>query len=1371
MKVHCPIPGCNWSRPLTVLNQTEEQIYGEAKSLISNHKRTSKGCFQFMCSCGDRFTKQFSLNRHMTSKSLSTVRGSAQQPHCQLSYVSIITRDNHKILNVDTLDDTDEPIRNFAAFGNPNEIVYGSNIGRNKTTINVPSHATSEFVRAGTKVRQIATTRPSKRPKQFGSDDIDDSPLPFDDELDDTMCTFISEPADVTLTSSSSKRNKTTSSSRTTRSTTQKAKNIGLLSSFTDEETNDRRSYTGRNDVEIPNAITMDAPDDDINEETHACRRSTRLINRQMNNEEVTSKSSSTGSSVARPADDQQSQISSNQETQSSSISLTDDQFFTIHDERSDNDQPELNINGVNGNMLDDEDSIDIGWGGDDSYDDEDPDDLDLDFDPFAARPDIIPELERILQNLSLKDEVYGNSSALPPYNNNELPIRTEEEMALVNTKVRSYVRQIKRHRRNVSLTPLEHMKYLEILVEMNRSNAPASLFDKIGKLIFTNFGPSDEDSAPTKEKLMTWIEKKVHPPELIHLSKPKKTVLSDCPSGRSVAITHFDYEYQLALLLSNEEIMNPENLLFPNKDDPFELTPEDGPLEDVNSGFFHHKMTRAICKYRNDLLFPFVDFCDGTNVSRNSLEPYLRCLGIFNRKTRNKPESWFALGFFEPLVNFSPLDPNQKYETTDKLNDYHHVLKFLMQDCVRLEQSGFIFDLDLGENRKFEVVFRPVTQLVLGDCKGADILCGRFGSHRKTVGICRDCDCPSTEASSSVWQCNFFDKVSMRNKTAEELRGLSFWKLTSNAFDFVNTHIPDVWGVFGITPPEILHLFYIGLCVYLCQGFIFQRSTAMRKYLDASAISLYTNNKRQSLRGMPHLAAYRNGFVTDVAMTTGKEKFSKVFLLYLFLMKTDITRNLVRQKPKKNEPKVTRRHIKEWIYLLESSLCLSSFLKSDSIDRNDLLQRIRDIEDEVTVLEDSFFQRQIRRYMKLFKTLVKREKGQGLDLVKFHQLLHIFKYILHHGSPANTDGSRPEAVGKFLIKNPGRRTQIRLSLLTLQTAKKMVEQRNIQDFAKIVLRRDKRNFNSKKLHNFFMFPKEIDSDSDEDDESRDEDSDSDEEVICHNNRDHQQQDRRRKRYQLSGSVYELYMHQSHTNLEMKIDWKTKVKYTNLWSKEFLLGMERRLFTDIAQAGGTIKLSKSIIGRTSLKVFNPGNDTVRYYAHPSFRSGLPWYDWVMLDWGRHGILPGRLLMILETTSLTDDDFLYSQIGEDEDDNQVVLNQSSLLKSNRIFLVVRSAERTAEPADPLNFKFASRLSKHIRLEDTFSIVSVNCLVGPAYVIANVPYGDAEADTEAIRDFILVKDYREWSEYFINRNNTERYGQYESSEESGEESGSE
>ena len=389
----------------------------------------------------------------------------------------------------------------------------------------------------------------------------------------------------------------------------------------------------------------------------------------------------------------------------------------------------------------------------------------------------------------------------------------------------------------------------------------------------------------------MGWIQKKVHPPSLVSLSKPITTFINDCPSGRNVHITHFDYEYQLALILSNDEIMSPENLLLPNLDDPFELLDCEGPLEDINSGYFHQKMTRACCTRKGDLLFPFVDFCDGTNVSRNSIEPYLRCPGILKRAIRNKPESWFALGFFEPLVNYSPLLPNQKYTSVDKLNDYHHILAFLFRDVYKLEQTGFFFDLDLGEKGIRQVVFKPCTQLVLGDCKGADALCGRFGCHRGTKGLCRDCNVPSEKASDDRWECTFFDQYTMRSSTAEALNKLSFWKVPNNAFNKINAHLPDVFGIFGLTPPEILHLFYIGLCVYLCAGFISQRSGVMKKYLDSSAISLYINNKRQSLRGMPSLAAYRNGFTTDVAMTTGKEKFSKVFLLYLFMMKADIVK------------------------------------------------------------------------------------------------------------------------------------------------------------------------------------------------------------------------------------------------------------------------------------------------------------------------------------------------------------------------------------------------------------------------------------------------------------------------------------------------
>jgi len=473
--------------------------------------------------------------------------------------------------------------------------------------------------------------------------------------------------------------------------------------------------------------------------------------------------------------------------------------------------------------------------------------------------------------------------------------------------------------------------------------------------------------------------------------------------------------------------------------------------------------------------------------------------------------------------------------------------------------------------------------------------------------------------------------------------------------------------------------------------------------------------------------------------------------------------RFLITQKPKKNEEKMTRRQVREWIHLLESSLALSSWLKSESVDRKDLEHRISIIEDGISEIRESYFQRQIRRYMKLFKRLVRREKGSGLDLVKFHQLLHIFKYVLHHGSLANCDGSRPEAVGKFLIKNPGRRTQIRLSLLTIQTAAKMVQQRNIHDFAKVCLRRNPRQFHSKKLYKFYMFSEMSNEDSDDNsvssDSSDDEDQinvDDEQELIMNGRLDNDRHAtvRRRNRisYELSGSVYELYI--SALDNKMKVNWLSKIDYRNLWKKRFLTGLERRLFLEVGRAGGTVNIRKSIIGRTSLKVFEPNKKPIRYNAHPNYRSGLPWYDWVMLNWGDDGIIPARLLMILETTNLTgEDDIIY--YGNEPIDRQLLRNQTSLLKPNSIYLVCKSARSQQEPHDENEYKFSSRLSYHVTLEDNFSIVSVGCLVGPAYVIANEPYGH-EGNAENIKNFIVVKDMQEWQKYFINRDDLENFG---------------
>ena len=460
----------------------------------------------------------------------------------------------------------------------------------------------------------------------------------------------------------------------------------------------------------------------------------------------------------------------------------------------------------------------------------------------------------------------------------------------------------------------------------------------------------------------------------------------------------------------------------------------------------------------------------------------------------------------------------------------------------------------------------------------------------------------------------------------------------------------------------------------------------------------------------------------------------------------------------------MTRTDIREWIYLLESSLALSSWLKSDSIDRADLEHRITQVENDIEEIHESLFQRQIRRYMKLFKKMVRREKGSGLDLVKFHQLLHIFKYVLHHGSLANCDGSRPEAVGKFLIKNPGRRTQIRLSVLTIQTAAKMVQQRNIHDFAKICLRKDPSIFNSKKLHKFYMFS-DMSTDESEDDsmDISDDNSDGDDEesysedtdMIVNGRGQYDAENsigrKSKKYYDLSGSVFELYI--SGIDERMKINWLSKVKYRNLWKASLLRGVERRLFHEIGRAGGTINLTKSIVGRTCLSVVQSNKTKVRYNAHPNYRSGLPWYDWVMLDWGTDGKIPARLFMILETTNLEDSDIIH--FGNEPIPQENLDNQTSLLKANSIFLVIQSARKDRENHNENRYKYSSRLSYHVTLEDEYAIVNVSCLHGPAYAVANAPFGN-EGNAEDIKDFIIVEDMKDWSKIFINRENIESFG---------------
>lgn len=202
-----------------------------------------------------------------------------------------------------------------------------------------------------------------------------------------------------------------------------------------------------------------------------------------------------------------------NDGTSDSTYGMTD--FFTTHEERGEEDQPELNT-GFDDDVKED---INIGWGnlGQGTNNTKLPDkDIDLEVNPFETNNNItLRELSAALGNLTLDQEINGDSSSLPSYNNSNLPMRTQSEMNSVNKNIRNYVQAVKRHRNKVDLTASDHMNYLEILVEMNQSNAPQSLFDNVARLFHKNFDPQSISGPPTQGEMLTWIERQVYPEEL----------------------------------------------------------------------------------------------------------------------------------------------------------------------------------------------------------------------------------------------------------------------------------------------------------------------------------------------------------------------------------------------------------------------------------------------------------------------------------------------------------------------------------------------------------------------------------------------------------------------------------------------------------------------------------------------------------------------------------------------------------------------------------------------------------------------------------------------------------------------------------------
>ena len=302
---------------------------------------------------------------------------------------------------------------------------------------------------------------------------------------------------------------------------------------------------------------------------------------------------------------------------------------------------------------------------------------------------------------------------------------------------------------------------------------------------------------------------------------KPLNPKILTLPSQNKVKMSRFCLKSMIFSLITDNVLMKPENLLH---NDPLYRNPND--RQNINNNLFfsdiHHGLSFAeahkkFCKEPFDLLVPIIPFIDATPIdtyARNKLEVVMFTLGIFNQSTRNKPDAWRVLGYVpDKYVDNSDLLNKEKKSMSRKDNimnrmDYHHMLSYVIEDLVQIENSdGILVNLPSPDGSfnftyrlKFTVLF------IIGDAVGNDKLCDRYINYNKTLTtLCRDCDCPSEKLDDYNHICNFTKRSQILNMSDSELKQKSYYKIPNNALDKLSFG-GNIYGLNGCLPPEPLH-------------------------------------------------------------------------------------------------------------------------------------------------------------------------------------------------------------------------------------------------------------------------------------------------------------------------------------------------------------------------------------------------------------------------------------------------------------------------------------------------------------------------------------------------------------------------------------
>lgn len=530
----------------------------------------------------------------------------------------------------------------------------------------------------------------------------------------------------------------------------------------------------------------------------------------------------------------------------------------------------------------------------------------------------------------------------------------------------------------------------------LNDKHVPHGLYQDVlqwahkAKRMRYSFEPKRAKRSTLIRHLSAWQQNQNRHPYQKEVSLPGEPSLN-------LHVTCYDFKTELMSLLESSVFHHIENLDV-NPDNPFAAyKSSSGRLNCFNAGKWYSRSHNRMCKDDRSFFLPIIFSYDESNLRNRmaSIAPLKFTTSILNQTERNKGSNWRTLCLIPDLTAFESKAQQKNQSSQTKARRLHSLFRAGMESYVKCEQNSCSALKDvllrLGDVTKLRNI-KIACGLVVGDIQGGDKICGRAASYLSSLNrICRKCTIPGHKCDNLDYVCRQITMSSIKelvaNNNERELSAIHQYCVNSVWYDL--TYGGCKFGVFSAAnPTEWLHALDNGLIEHcLIDLNKHKLKSKQREKLDEIVMHFLEMPKQclmtaNSNSEFPRLM-WKNG-ISNLTDVTADYKVGMLLTVIVVSLTTDGTKLLATAFGSSKKARQVRK-------AFQKLLAYRSWLRKDEYWHVNNPCGKKDAKEA------------IKRCLKYLKANFPREEGQGWNLSKFHEQLHVPDDIARNGPPSTT--------------------------------------------------------------------------------------------------------------------------------------------------------------------------------------------------------------------------------------------------------------------------------------------------------------------------------------------------------------------------------